>query len=214
MGKYCLWLVEVTNAWWNDMYNYFCNLTLLLLLCCELILNWFLEMFTLAMIFKWFEGFSSVLTHWSYIFLALSHGYHLGIKVTIKVTANAIGGSGGYFTNVSRALQNNLLKIKYAINHIYGENLKLKLCTCAQSMALGTRTKFQLEILTRCMISTIHTFRENIFESSQNVSETTPRYLSSLVHIQGVYMPSHMTFIPSKHFVVTKIRGHIVLRFG
>ena len=56
---------------------------------------------------------------------------------------------GGCITNVSRALQNNLAKIYNARNNIYAENFKLKLCTCAQSMALGTRTKFQLEILIR-----------------------------------------------------------------
>ena len=72
----------------------------------------------------------------------------------------------GCFTNVSQALQNNL---------IYGENSKLKLCACAQSMALGTCTKFKLEILIRSTISAIHNFRENILGSSRNVSETTPR---------------------------------------
>ena len=60
---------------------------------------------------------------------------------------------GGCFTNVSRALQNNLAKIYSARNHIYGEKFKPKLCTCAQSMALGTRTKFRLEILIRSTIS-------------------------------------------------------------
>ena len=30
---------------------------------------------------------------------------------------------------------------------IYGKNFKPKLCMCAQSMALGTCTKFQLKIL-------------------------------------------------------------------
>ena len=45
---------------------------------------------------------------------------------------------------------------------------------CAQSMALGTHTKFQLEILIRSTISAIHKFRENILESSRNISETTP----------------------------------------
>ena len=48
----------------------------------------------------------------------------------------------------------------------------LKLLTCAQSMALGTRTKFQLEILIRNTIFVKHKFRENILESSLNVSET------------------------------------------
>ena len=80
----------------------------------------------------------------------------------------------GCFTNVSRALQKNLAKIYNARNHIYSENFKLKLCTCAQSMGLGTRTKFQLEILIRSTISAIQKFREIILESSRNVSETTP----------------------------------------
>ena len=81
---------------------------------------------------------------------------------------------GGCFTNVSRALQNNLAKIHNVGNYIYGENLKLKFCTCAQSMALGSHTNFQLQIIIRSTISAIHKFRENILESSQNVSETTP----------------------------------------
>ena len=38
-----------------------------------------------------------------------------------------------------------------------------------------TCTNFQLEILIRSTISAIHKFRENILESSRNVSETTPR---------------------------------------
>ena len=95
---------------------------------------------------------------------------------------------GGCFTNVSHALKNNIAKIYNARHHIiYGENFKLKLCTCAQSMALGTRpkfhlmalgtrAKFQLEILIRSTIPAIHKFRENILESSRNVSETTPRH--------------------------------------
>ena len=65
----------------------------------------------------------------------------------------------GCFTNVSRALQQNLAKIYNAKNHIYDEYFKLKVCTCGQSMALTTRTKFQLEILTRTSISAIHRFR-------------------------------------------------------
>ena len=45
---------------------------------------------------------------------------------------------------------------------------------CAQSYALGTRTKFQLEIFTINVISGIVYFREIILESLQNISETTP----------------------------------------
>ena len=85
------------------------------------------------------------------------------------------GRTGGCFIKVSRALQNNLAKIHNARDHLYGENFKLKLCTCAQSMALGTHTKFQLEILIRSTVSAIHKFRENILESSRNLSETSPR---------------------------------------
>ena len=51
----------------------------------------------------------------------------------------------------------------------------MKLCTCAQSHALGTHTKFQLEILMVNVISGIVYFRDIIFESSWNISETTPR---------------------------------------
>ena len=83
----------------------------------------------------------------------------------------------GCFTNVSWALWNNLAKKHNAWSHIFGENSKLKLCTCAQSMALGTRIKFQLEILMKSTISAIPKFRENILKSSRNVSETPPRIL-------------------------------------
>ena len=71
--------------------------------------------------------------------------------------------SGGCFTNVSRALQNILSKFVYCKNSTCDENFKLKLCACAQSHALGTRTKFQLEILTVNVISGVVYFREIIY---------------------------------------------------
>ena len=86
----------------------------------------------------------------------------------------SIHHSGGCFTNVVQALENNLVKIRNARNHIYDENFKLKLCRCAQSMDLGTCTKFQLGILIRSTISATHTFHENILESSRNVNATNP----------------------------------------
>ena len=46
---------------------------------------------------------------------------------------------------------------------------------CAQSHALGTHTKIQLEILTINVIYGIVYFREIILESSGNMSETIPR---------------------------------------
>ena len=87
---------------------------------------------------------------------------------------------GGCFTNVSRILQSNLTKIFNARIYFCGEIFKLKLCTRDQSMALGIRIKFQLEIIVRSTISAIHKFRENIFESSRNVSEATPRHVTGV----------------------------------
>ena len=48
---------------------------------------------------------------------------------------------------------------------------------CAQNHALGTRTRFQLEILTINGIFGIVYFREIILKSSRNISDTTPRPL-------------------------------------
>ena len=62
----------------------------------------------------------------------------------------------------------------YCINSTCDENFKLKLCTYVQSLALGTRKNFQIEILTINVISGVVYFRENILGSSQNVSETAP----------------------------------------
>ena len=85
-----------------------------------------------------------------------------------------VAGPGGCFTNVSRALQHILSKFVYCKNRTSYENFKLKLCMCAQSLALGTRTNFQLEILTINVISGIVYFREISLKSSRSVSETTP----------------------------------------
>ena len=103
--------------------------------------------------------------------------------------------SRGCFTNVLRALQNNLAKINNTRNHFYDENFKMKLCACAQSMALGAHTMFQLEILIRSMISAIHKFRENILESSRHVSETPPMSATEglifLVNIRKCFCQSY-----------------------
>ena len=66
-------------------------------------------------------------------------------------------------------------KFVYCRNRASYENFKLKICTCAQIHALGTRTNFQLEILSINVISDIVYFRKIILKSSRNVSETTPR---------------------------------------
>ena len=80
-------------------------------------------------------------------------------------------GLGGWlrrcFTNVSRALQNNYSKFMSCRNPTSYENFKLKICTCAQSRAFGTRAKFQPEMLTINVISGIVYFRKIILESSR-----------------------------------------------
>ena len=93
----------------------------------------------------------------------------------LPVTHTRFQAPGGCFTNFSRALQNILSKFVCCRNRTSYDHFKLRLCSCAQSRALGTRTKFQLEILTRNVITGILYFREIILESSRNVSETTPR---------------------------------------
>ena len=98
-------------------------------------------------------------------------------RIYVALEEEELKGTGGCFTNVSRALQNFLLKFVYRKNRTSYENFKLKLCMCAQSHALGTRTKFQLEILTINGTYGIVYFRKISLESSRNVSETTPRYL-------------------------------------
>ena len=80
----------------------------------------------------------------------------------------------GCFTNISWTLQNNLMKMHYTRKHIYGEHLKLELCTCTQSMALGACSEFKFEILIRSTISAIHKFQENILKNSRNISDTAP----------------------------------------
>ena len=97
----------------------------------------------------------------------------LNYGTTLKLTIWLMMWPGGCFTNVSQALQNILSKSMYCRNCTSYGNFKLKLCTCAQSHALGTCTKFQLEILLINVISVIVYFREIILESSRNVSETT-----------------------------------------
>ena len=60
------------------------------------------------------------------------------------------------------------------LKYICDKNFKLKLSTCAQSIAFGTRTNFQIEMLIINVISGVVYFRENILGSSRSVSETVP----------------------------------------
>ena len=82
---------------------------------------------------------------------------------------------------------------KYTMpDYNYDENFKLKLCTCAQSMASGTHTKFQLAILTRSTICAIHNFQENVLECSRD-SETPPSLCKVHPH------PICPTILPGVH---------------
>ena len=88
-----------------------------------------------------------------------SRGEEVGNMMTSS-NGNIFRDTGGCFTNISRALQNILSKFVYRRNRTSYENFKLKLCMCAQSHALGTHTKFRLEILSLNVISSIVDFRE------------------------------------------------------
>ena len=86
-----------------------------------------------------------------------------------------IGLPGGCFIKISRALQ-NILRVEICVlqKSYFLWEYQAEICTCAQSHALGTRTKSQLEILIINVISGIVCFRQVILESSRNVCETTP----------------------------------------
>ena len=120
-----------------------------------------------------FVKFFVVTTHSAYFIIIIYLAWGSDSKHLKKSNPFFFRTPGGCFTNALRALQNIVSKFVYSRNHTYYENFKLKLCTCAQSHALGTRSKFQLEILIINVISGIVYFREVILESSPNVSETT-----------------------------------------
>ena len=80
------------------------------------------------------------------------------------------------------------------------------LCTCAQSHALGTHTKFQLEILTVNVISGIVYFREIILESSRNVCETTPSILTFISWQLTYWCPLKVHHTPWEKLITNLIR--------
>ena len=84
---------------------------------------------------------------------------------------------GGCFTNTPQALQKYTHKKYKAGNHLYGESLKPKSCMRAQSMSLGTHTKFQHETLTRGMTSALHKFKRTL-----RIASETPLVSRGAVH--------------------------------
>ena len=91
-------------------------------------------------------------------------------------------GPRGCCTNVSRALQGILSKFMYFTNCTSCEKFMLKFCTCAQSHALGTRTKFQLEILIINGISGIVYFRKIICRARETFVKPPPERNSQRSH--------------------------------
>ena len=97
-----------------------------------------------------------------------------GVWVCVWVCGGRAGLGGGFglggslmFCKLTKIFSQNV----YHGNHT--SFFKLKFCLCVQSMALGTRTNFQLEI---CNINVIYGtvyFHKIILKGSQNISETT-----------------------------------------
>ena len=96
----------------------------------------------------------------------------------------------GGFTNVSQALQDILSEFLCCTNRPSYEKSKLKLCMCAQSHALGTRTKIQLEILTVNVISGIMYFREKL------IGNMVQKYFSA----RNIFFPHEIFFSARKIF--------------
>ena len=71
----------------------------------------------------------------------------------------------------------------YCRNRTSYENFKLKLCTRAQSHALGTRAKFQLGIPTINVVSGIVYFREIIWRAHETLVKQPPE-ISGRVYSQ------------------------------
>ena len=68
----------------------------------------------------------------------------------------------------------------YSKNCTSYENFKLKLSTCAQSHALGTRTKFQLEIITMYAIQSLYIFVRLFWRADETLVKR-PLHINGLV---------------------------------
>ena len=80
------------------------------------------------------------------------------------------------------SLTRGVFHLHFVSSKMFSQNLciaEISLCMCAQStaLALGTRTKFQIEILIRSMISDIVYVHKITLESLWNISETIPWWL-------------------------------------
>ena len=105
----------------------------------------------------------------------------------------------------------------YCRNRTSCENFKLKICTYAQSIALSTRTQYQLKILKSNVISCLAYFRDIILESPRNVSETIPLTFSSFLCCYGIYIYLYIHLITyilnQKSYALYRVnfRGNIFL---
>ena len=81
---------------------------------------------------------------------------------------------GYYFTNVLRALQNNLAKIYNARNHIYGENFKLKFVHANKASLWAPIQSFSVKFSWGVWFLQYTNFEVIFLKNSRNVSETPP----------------------------------------
>ena len=100
----------------------------------------------------------------------------------------------GCFTNALQALQDILSKFVYCRNHTF----QAEICMFAQSLALGTHTNFQLEILTVNEDSGIVYFHKIILENSGNVSEQPAGSLHHQVQSRYKAMTFNHTILPKQ----------------
>ena len=91
---------------------------------------------------------------------------------------------GACFTNVSRALQDILLKFVYCRNRCSCENFKLKLCMCAQSMALGTRISFSLKFSPQMWFPVLCIFERLFWRARKTLVKQPPEPPHPELHVK------------------------------
>ena len=116
----------------------------------------------------------------------------LGMKISPDWQHGFFKYQGGCFTNVSRALQNSPAKIHNTRNHIYGENFKLKLCTCA---CFG------------------HTYKVSAWNSHKNDDSCNTQISREYWRVrETLVVVSHMTHEPGSS--LTELGAVIVIAIG
>ena len=116
-------------------------------------------------LFNFYHHIDNIFWRWNFV-------YNCKKYLLSPPKLRCLGVASLTFRELSKIFSQNL-STRYH-RSFTSENFKLKLCMCARNHALGTCTKFQLEILNIYVISGIAYFREIILKNSWNVSETPP----------------------------------------